>query len=95
MNEGIFVESLTGKEKIQRIRKRTSYIIPAGKRHQIIHGKDKNQSDIGIAFSKNGREDFRCYDYEEVYVKFNGPYAYGAFEPVRSLGFVVDLSRLV
>jgi hypothetical protein len=92
MKEGVLKKVLTPEEKFVKFERMQSYVVPAGKRHQIIHNKKKD--DVGIAVSSNGRKDFRQYETEKVYW-FTGPYAYVTSKPMDSLGISVDLSRLV
>jgi hypothetical protein len=92
MNEGIYESGMRKDEKFVRFESMQSYVVPAGKRHQIVHNKTKN--DIGIAISPNGRKDFRKHDKETVYF-YTGPYAYKTTKPISSYGITVDLSRLV
>ncbi len=89
MYEGISIDTLTEDEEFVRFEHRKNYIVPAGKKHQIVHDKDNN--DIGIAFSRNGRTDFRCFDKQIIYW-FGNPYAYVVDN---SLGEIVRLSGLV
>ncbi|MEK6885584.1 MAG: hypothetical protein AABX17_01305 [Nanoarchaeota archaeon] len=92
MNEGIKAKHLTEKEKFIKFERMSSYVIPAGGKHQIVH--NDGQEDIGIAVSNNGRQDFRQFNESKVYW-FTQPYAYVVSSPMKSQGIVIDLSHLV
>ena len=89
MNEGISRDALTEKEEFIKFEAGRTYVVPAHKKHQIIHDADMN--DIGIAIARNGRKDFRDFDNRVCYW-YTGPYAYIVISPV---GESVDLSRIV
>jgi len=75
MQEGITLEELSEVERVSFIKfeQGKSYAIPAKRKHQIVH--DQNQNDIGLVFSNNGREEFRNYESERIYL-FTSPYAW-------------------
>jgi len=92
MNEGVRAEALTENEKFVQFERMQSYVVPAGKKHQIVH--NQGQEDIGIAISSNCRADFRKHKSKTVYW-YTEPYAYITLAPMENHGITIDLSHLV